>query len=69
VRHLPEMQAALQALPLRQVHLRRHGPQVGHDQRGEEDQVSDLLKLHHAGRKVFGQIMNVLCGGQFSPKD
>jgi hypothetical protein len=44
LRNFPEMQAALQEMPLRQMPGRRDGPQVGADQRREARQVQELLQ-------------------------
>ncbi len=44
MRHFPEVQAALQEMPLRQMPLRRDGPQVGADEWREARQVQELLQ-------------------------
>ena len=50
MRHLSEVQAALQEVPLRQVHRCRDGPQVGPDQRRETSPVQKLLQEERRGR-------------------
>jgi hypothetical protein len=42
--NLSKVQAALQEMSLHQVHPGRDGPEVGDDERREEDQVQELLQ-------------------------
>jgi len=44
LRHLPQVQAALQEVSLRQVHQSRTRPEVGPDQRREENPIQELLQ-------------------------